>query len=1089
VDTVRRLGVLALILATAAAAGPARAALSDGHPNDPLFDASPLPNATNEQWDLASPGGGFDRGISADRAWPLTTGAGTTIAAIDVGFQFDHPDLAGRWWLNPGESGKDRFGRDKATNGIDDDHDGYVDDWRGWDFYGYDNNPTSETRNSHGTNVSGVLGAAADNGIGIAGIAPGAQIMPLRTSDNILHQGVRVGEAIVYAADHGANAISMSLGTDSFGPALRRAVAYAHRRGVVMAVAAGNEFHFHHHYPQVLDDVLAVGGVNPDTANATALNDSLALVGNDFKVHASYSDYGPHLDVVAPTQVPTTNWGGGYINNWSGTSAATPHVAAAADLVIARGRQLGLNLTADEVMQIIRMSADDLADPAQGYAPGWDRLSGWGRVNAYEAVKRVTPGKIPPDANITAPDWYDPITGRFDVRGIVHGRSPATWKLELGAGEQPQDWQTIATGHGAATAKPGLLARLDAAGLAAGGWTLRLRAIDSDGNVGEDREFFYAVHDPMLKRGFPLRLDTSGEASPALADVNRDGVADIVLATADGLVRVYSGRTGRELPGWPQAMRPAFQSAPTARRIGTVRSGFLATPAIGDIDGSGRVEIVAAGLDGRVYAWNSRGRLLRGFPFEIALRRPAEQGKLDSAIYASPALADLNGDGRLDIVFGAADQRIYAIDGRGRPLPGWPVLARDTGAGGYVGKILSSPAIGDLTGAGKPDVVEGTAEAYGSPPNTSGRVYAFDARGRPLPGWPIAPPALAADAIPLAGQGVPMSPSLADIGGDGKDEVAVTAFTGEPELYRGDGTRVAGTASQSHFQSAGKGSSSRSGAASILALGANAAFGRTMPGGPLRYFGGAVDGRLAAAQQAPATKIDFEHVLGGWDAASGDYLAPFPITMEGWTIVTAPVVADVAGDGQAEVLAGSSGNVLHAFRQDGSEPPGWPKQTGGWLLAAPAVGDVDGDGKLEVVAVTRDGWLWVWKTPARARGPVEWPSFRHDAYNSGRYGTVVPGGRVASGRPRLSLRLSFRRGAHRCARGPVRVALAGRDRADVLRADYSVGRRRAGSSRRPPFRRVLARRFFARGRSVAIRARATLEDGRRATITRRLRTC
>ena len=70
------------------------------------------------------------------------------------------------------------------------------------------------------------------------------------------------------------------------------------------------------------------------------------------------------------------------------------------------------------------------------------------------------------------------------------------------------------------------------------------------------------------------------------------------------------------------------------------------------------------------------------------------------------------------------------------------------------------------------------------------------------------------------------------------------------------------------------------------------------------------------------------------------------------------------GDGRAEVLAGSSGYRLHAVGEAGREPAGWPKQTGGWLLAAPAVGDVDGDRRLEVVAVTREGWLFVWNTPA-----------------------------------------------------------------------------------------------------------------------------
>jgi hypothetical protein len=422
-----------------------------------------------------------------------------------------------------------------------------------------------------------------------------------------------------------------------------------------------------------------------------------------------------------------------------------------------------------------------------------------------------------------------------------------------------------------------------------------------------------------------------------------------------------------------------------------VRSGFLATAAVGDIAGGRRPEVVAAGLDGRVYAWTARGRRLRGFPFHIALHRTAEQGRLDGAIYATPALADLDRDGKLDVVFGAADQHIYAVKGNGRPVPGWPVLARDTGAGGDVAKILSSPAIGDLNGDGSPDVVEGTAESYGSTPDMSGRVYAFSAAGKPLPGWPVAPPGLAVNSIPLAGQGVPMSPVLADVDGDRHDEVAVASFTGQPELYRGDGTRMSGAGGPSHFSVSGTGAGSRASSPSVLALGANAAFGRTQPGGPLRLFGGVVDSRLAAAQGSPGTKLPFEHLVGGWDAASGDWLASYPIPIEGWQIPTAPAVADVDGDGKAEVIAGSSGDVLHAYREDGSEPAGWPKDTGGWLLASPAVGDVDGDGKLEVVAVTRDGWLYVWDTPTRAGGQRQWPSFRHDPRNTGRYGSKSSG--------------------------------------------------------------------------------------------------
>jgi subtilisin family serine protease len=909
-----------------AAAPAAQAAFPQDPPNDPLFDASPLPNATNEQWDLASPGGGFDRGISADRAWKLSTGAGVTIADIDVGVQLDHPDLKDKW--APG----------------------------GHDFYAYDDDPTSDTQNAHGTNVAGVLGAAANNGIAIAGVAPDARLLAVRTSDNILHQGARIAMGIVWAADHGATVISMSLGTDSFNPAMRRAVAYAHRKGVVIAVASGNEFHFHHHQPQDYDEVLAVGGLNPDTATATAFNDSLASVATNFQVKAPYSDYGPHLDVVAPTQVPTTQWGGGTILNWSGTSAATPHVAAVAALVQSRARALGLTLSAGEVMQLIRMTADDLG-PA-----GWDQLFGYGRVNAFAAVERVGAETIPPDVAIGAPTNYAPVNRPFVVRGTVRGRSATRWELEAGSGVEPTSWTPLGSGTGRQ-----VRARIDPRRLAAGGWTLRLRATDAHGNAGEDRSFFNNLSSDQDLR-LLRNLRSSGESSPQVADLNRDRRPDVVLATADGTVRALDGRSGGSLRGWPRRQRATPHSRFAAARIGTIRSGFLATPAVGDVTGDRRPDVVAAGIDGRIYAWSARGKTLRGFPFRIGLAKPgadAATSKLDAAIYASPALADLDGNGRLDIVVGAADQRIYAVDGRGRSLPGWPVLARD-GADGDVTKILSSPAIGDLDGDKHPDVVEGTAEAYGTTPQTSGRVYAFDRTGKPLPGWPIKPEALVADGIPLAGEGVPMSPVLADVDGDGQDEVAIAAFTGSLALY--DGTGQQRTAYDSN---------------GTLALGANAAFGRTAPGGPLRLFSGLIDSKLVAAQLNPSAKIDFDHLLGGWDAAGGAAEPGFLRVMEGWTIAAGPTLADVDGDGAAEVLAGSSGNVLHAFHPDGTEPTGWPKNLGGWLLAAPAVADVDGDGRNEVVAVTRDGFLYVLDTTGRAAR--EWPTFRHDARNTGRY--------------------------------------------------------------------------------------------------------
>ena len=194
----------------------------------------------------------------------------------------------------------------------------------------------------------------------------------------------------------------------------------------------------------------------------------------------------------------------------------------------------------------------------------------------------------------------------------------------------------------------------------------------------------------------------------------------------------------------------------------------------------------------------------------------------------------------------------------------------------------------------------------------------------------------------------------------------------------------------------------------MLALGANAVFGRPRPDGPLQVFGGMVDETLIAAQSSPGTAIPFEHVLGGWDATTGDWAPAYPRTSEGWLILTAPTLADVDGDGRAEVLSGSSGDVLHAYKPDGSEPAGWPRDLGGWLLAAPTVGDVDGDGLSEVVAVTRDGFLHVIDTNGKPSAR-EWPAFRHDARNSGRYPRAAGSTRRTPSRLAAEAKLSARK--------------------------------------------------------------------------------
>jgi thermitase len=121
-------------------------------------------------------GGTVDADIDAPEAWALTSGAGQTVAVVDTGVEFDSEDLVGRLATNPGESGGG-----KDTNGLDDDGNGLTDDYRGWDFVTNDNDPTD--LHGHGTSVAGTTAANRDNGNGAVGVAPAAELLPLRALD------------------------------------------------------------------------------------------------------------------------------------------------------------------------------------------------------------------------------------------------------------------------------------------------------------------------------------------------------------------------------------------------------------------------------------------------------------------------------------------------------------------------------------------------------------------------------------------------------------------------------------------------------------------------------------------------------------------------------------------------------------------------------------------------------------------------------------------------------------------------------------------------------------------------------------------
>ncbi|MDQ3964090.1 MAG: S8 family serine peptidase, partial [Actinomycetota bacterium] len=201
-------------------------------PNDARFSLQWGLNNTGQA--VAGSTGTADADIDAPEAWDVTTGSDDIVVAVaDTGVALNHPDLAPNIWTNPGETGGG-----KENNGKDDDANGYVDDWQGWDFVGNDNRPTDLV--GHGTHVAGIIGAQGGDGLGVAGVNWNVKIMPLKVlGDNGAGSTAHVAAAFDYARANGALVVNASLGGPDASTAVAQAVANASE--TLFVSAAGNE--------------------------------------------------------------------------------------------------------------------------------------------------------------------------------------------------------------------------------------------------------------------------------------------------------------------------------------------------------------------------------------------------------------------------------------------------------------------------------------------------------------------------------------------------------------------------------------------------------------------------------------------------------------------------------------------------------------------------------------------------------------------------------------------------------------------------------------------------------------------------------
>lgn len=302
-------------------------------------------------------------------AWNIYDGSAknVVVAVIDSGFDFAHKDGPQYVWTNPGET---------SDNGVDDDDNGFIDDVHGWNFIDHNNDLTD--RRGHGTHVAGIIAAQRNNKRGIAGINPGAVIMPIKVADEEGEtDSLKVYQAIHYAVNNGAQIINISIGGRGNSKMVRQALQYARTMGVFVAVASGNTGEY-------------LGDVSP-AKEPTVL--TVSAIDHDGE-WSTISSVGPNNGVLAPgEQIMSLRSADSFhkraVKNeidrqyfrQSGTSFSTPIVTGTASLMLAKNP----NLTPSQIADILLLTAKDMGDE------GWDGQHGAGLLDATKALSKTGP--------------------------------------------------------------------------------------------------------------------------------------------------------------------------------------------------------------------------------------------------------------------------------------------------------------------------------------------------------------------------------------------------------------------------------------------------------------------------------------------------------------------------------------------------------------------------------------------------------------------------------------------------------------------------------------------------------------------------
>lgn len=443
-------------------------------PDDPLF---------NRLWGLNNTGqvvngwpGTPDADADVDAAWSVTTGdPGVVVAVIDTGVDQSHPDLAANTWVNAGENCAGC-----RTDHVDNDGNGYIDDWRGWDFVGGDNNPADD--NGHGTHVAGTIGAVGNNGAGIVGVNWNVRLMGLKFlgSDGSGTTADAVS-AILYAAANGADVLNNSWAGDDFSQSLLEAIDFADARDALFVAAAGND--------GMDNDAVPTYPASYEVPNVLAVAAS-----DNGDRHAFFSNFGKRsVDVSAPGVDIFSTWPGGSYQYASGTSMAAPHVAGVAALV-----EAAQPAASDVGVKTLLLRT---ADPVAGLEPA---SATGGRLNAGSAVTCAGRPLV----------WVDTPSPGFALEtgeqlAISVSASacadPAGAHVSANVNGQPVTLLARGDGHYTGTYTPASPGSLELSVTATAGGATDMRSV-----VGSVRQVF-----PIVPGGAPVTVTTTAPGQDA----------------------------------------------------------------------------------------------------------------------------------------------------------------------------------------------------------------------------------------------------------------------------------------------------------------------------------------------------------------------------------------------------------------------------------------------------------------------------------------------------------------------------------------------------------------------------------------------